>query len=401
MKKLFFLSLLLLCYLISAAQDTIPKQRNTPNQITTPDQLTVPKQPGIQNQSVIPNQQNVPTKQNVPAQSALPQQNVPVQPSVPQQVAPVQPSTSNQTVPVQPLGPQQNAPVLPSVPQQIAPIPPTASDQPAVLPPAPVRSAVTVPPSVPVQVTIPTQPSGAYQPAQSTTPNRNQNNIPSLNQTHYQSNAYQPMSEISKSENKAVRFTFIASPQVGWMTSGSRFSKSSKSKLGFAYGIESDIFLGSDRYSLLTGFVISSLGGTLKYEKPFKFNGSADTLPAKTKIEYFLRYIEIPLAIKLRSKNFNNNMRFFAQFGLDTWMNIKAKGSSSDGSFNKEIINDEVRFFAIGLNVGGGVEYDLGDKNSLTAGIIYSGSFNDATINSTIKDKTTINSLRIRLGFIF
>jgi len=94
-------------------------------------------------------------------------------------------------------------------------------------------------------------------------------------------------------------------------------------------------------------------------------------------------------------------MRFFAQFGLNTWMNIKAKGSTSDGSFNKEVIGDEVRFFALGLNVGAGLEYDLGDKNSLTGGIVYSGSFNDATSNSTISDKTTINSLRIRLGFIF
>ncbi len=328
MKKLFFLSLLLLSYLIGLAQDTIPNPRNTPTRITNPDQLSVPKQPTSPSQLTIPNQQSTPNTQNSPNQ-----QNVPVQPTAPQQANPV-------------------------------------------------------------------QPSGTYQPAQSTVPGTEQQNKPKVSQPNIQSSGYQPMSDIPRIGNKMVRFAFIASPQVTWLTSGSKLTKSNKNRLGFAYGIEGDVFLASDRYSLLTGFVISSVGGTLEYETPFRFNGSADQLPAKTKVDYFLRYIEIPLAIKLRSKDFNS-MRFFAQFGLNTWMNIKAKGSTSDGSFDKDMINDEVRFFALGLNVGAGVEYDLGDKNSITGGIIYSGSFNDVTSNSDISDKTTINSLRIRLGFIF
>jgi hypothetical protein len=306
-------------------------------------------------QDTIPNvnKRNPPSQINKPDQPTAPDQlNVPNQSSVP----------TRQTLPY-----QQNAPT-----QQ----------------------------AEPVQPSVPAKSADAYQPAQSAVPNYNQNNVPQGYQPNVQGSGYKQMSDAPKIGNKIVRFTFIASPQITWMTSGSKFARDSKSRFGFAYGIEGDIFLASDRYSFLTGLVISSLGGTMEYTTPFRFNGSRQPLPANTKVEYNLRYIEIPLAIKLRSKDFNN-MRFFAQFGLDTWMNIKAKGSTSDGSFNKEVIGDEVRFFALGLNVGAGVEYDLGDRNSVTGGIVYSGSFNDVTSNSDIRDKTTINSLRIRLGFIF
>jgi hypothetical protein len=364
MKKLLFISLFLFWYLFSFAQDTIPKitkPNNQQNQITPPDQLNVPNN----NQSTNPSQQVRPQEPNVPKPPN-------VEPYVPQQVNP----SYQQTVPAQP-----NAPGQPSVP-----------DQPGVQ-----RENLNVQPAAPVQPNAPAQMSGTYQQTQPTSPNQEYNRI---NPQNGQGLGYQTMSDLPRIGNKVVRFTFIASPQITWMTSGSKFARNSKSRFGFAYGVEGDVFLASDRYSFLTGFVISSLGSTMEYTTPFRFSGSPDLLPANTKVEYYLRYIEIPLAIKLRSKDFNN-MRFFAQFGLNTWMNIKAKASTSDGSFNKDAVNDEVRFFALGLNVGGGVEYDLGDKNSVTAGIVYSGSFNDATSNSTISDKTTINSLRIRLGFIF
>lgn len=360
MKKLIILSLFLVCYMTGIAQDTIPNTRRTPpGQINAPEQYTLP------NSQTVPNQQTAPYQQAVPNQPVVPNQ----QPY--QQNAPTQQN-------VQPSAPQQTYPAQPAVPAQS-------------------RDNVPTQPVAPVQPSVPAQSTGIYQPAQSTTPNYNQSNVP---QGYQPNSGYRQMSDAPRIGNKIVRFTFIASPQITWMTSGSKFARDSKSRFGFAYGVESDIFLASDRYSFLTGFVISSLGGTMEYTTPFRFNGSSEPLPANTKVEYNLRYIEIPLAIKLRSKDFNN-MRFFAQFGLNTWMNIKAKGSTSDGSFNKEIIGDEVRFFALGLNVGAGVEYDLGDKNSVTGGIVYSGSFNDVTSNSDISDKTTINSLRIRLGFIF
>jgi hypothetical protein len=197
---------------------------------------------------------------------------------------------------------------------------------------------------------------------------------------------------------RIVSFTFIASPQVSWMTSGSNEVINGKNHLGFDYGVEGDLSLRSDRYLFSTGLTVSSTGGSLRYRIPVIF--SDKSLPIGTTVDYHLKYLEIPLVLKLRSKDFNRS-RFYAQFGLNNWLNIKARATTSDGSFYDESVNDEVRLFNIGLNVGGGIDYDLGNHNYLTAGLVYTGSFFDTTNNSTVKDITTLNSLRIRLGFVF
>lgn len=206
------------------------------------------------------------------------------------------------------------------------------------------------------------------------------------------------VASIALTAQKKVSFTFITSPQFSWMTSDSKDVRNGMTRLGFAYGVESDVFFNSERYSITTGLTVSSTGGSLTYKIPVSF--SDKQLPGGTIVNYYLRYLEIPLAIKLRSKDFNRT-RFYAQFGLNNWLNIKNKASTSDRSFNNESINGEIRLFNVGINVGGGIEYDLGNKNAITGGIIYSGSFMDTTINPTVKENTTLNSLRVRLGFVF
>jgi hypothetical protein len=195
-----------------------------------------------------------------------------------------------------------------------------------------------------------------------------------------------------------VSFTFIASPQISWMKSGSSDVINGKNRLGFGYGVEGDIFIRSDRYAITTGLTVSSLGGSLRYRPAVSFSDKA--LPIGTLVDYRLRYLEIPFALKLRSKDFNRT-RFYAQFGLNSWINIKAMATTSDGSFYNDNVNDEVRLFNMGLNVGGGIDYDLGNRNYLTAGLVYTGTFFDMTRNVSVKDMTTLNSLRIRCGFVF
>ena len=197
---------------------------------------------------------------------------------------------------------------------------------------------------------------------------------------------------------KRFNLTFLASPQVAWMTSDSKEVKGDKSFLGFGYGVEGDFFLGNENYSILTGLTVSTAGGSLLYNRSITFDGIQ--LPIGTKVDYILKYLEIPLAVKMRTKDFNR-LRFYAQFGLTNWINIKSRATTSDHSFEKDAIKDEVRLYNIGLNVGAGVEYDLGHGNALTGGIVYSNGFTDVTTNSTINDATTLKVLRIRMGFIF
>ncbi len=194
------------------------------------------------------------------------------------------------------------------------------------------------------------------------------------------------------------KLTFLASPQVTWLKSDSKDISPDRSFLGFGYGIEGDFYLGSENYALTTGLTMSSAGGSLIYSPSINFDGKV--LPVGSKVEYFIKYVEVPVAIKMRSKDFNRT-RIFAQFGITNWFNVGTKASTGDNSFQKEGVKGEVKLYNIGLNVGTGLEYDLGHGNSLTGGLIYSNGLLDATSNSTISESTTLKVVRFRLGFVF
>ena len=197
---------------------------------------------------------------------------------------------------------------------------------------------------------------------------------------------------------KRFNLTFLASPQVSWLKSDSKEIRGDGGFLGFGYGVESDFFLGSENYAVTTGMTVSTTGGSLVYRQPVTIGGVM--LRAGTKVNYYITNLEFPLALKMRTRDFNR-YRYYAQFGFTNWFNIKTKATSSDQSFEKEIIKNEIRFYNIGLNVGAGLEYDLGHGNALTGGLVYSNGFTDATTNRSINDATTIKALRLRVGFVF
>ena len=197
---------------------------------------------------------------------------------------------------------------------------------------------------------------------------------------------------------KRFNLTFLASPQVSWMRSDSKDIKANGGFLGFAYGVEGDFFLGSDNYAINTGMTVSTSGGSFTYRQSIQLGGRV--LPIGTKVDYYLTNLEFPFALKMRTKDFNR-MRYYAQFGLTNWFNIKAGATSSDHSLQKESIKDQIRFYNIGLNVGAGLEYDLGHGNAVTGGLVYSNGFTDATKNIGVGDITNLKELRIRLGFVF
>lgn len=197
---------------------------------------------------------------------------------------------------------------------------------------------------------------------------------------------------------KKYDLTFIASPQVSWMTSDGKHIRNGKGFLGYAYGVEGDIFLRSDNYMIVTGMTVSTNGGSLIYNRPVQING----VPVRvgTSVDFNLTALEIPLALKMRTRNFNL-MRYFAQFGLTNWITIKSSETTNDEAFQEMASKHQITLFNVGLNIGLGLEYDLGRGNALTAGLIYSDGFSDLTKNPGMRENTSLNVLRLRLGFVF
>ena len=200
---------------------------------------------------------------------------------------------------------------------------------------------------------------------------------------------------------KHVRLSFSGSPSVNWMGTNNSDADMGKMILGYDFGVNGDFYFSADeRYSLFTGLLISNIGGQIGYHAKSDFQFAGVTLPAESQIKYRLRYVEIPMSIKLKTDQFRRTS-YWGMFGLSGMINIGSKGSSIDETLKKTSIHDEINPFNLAMNVGAGFDFDLGSSNSVSAALIFQNGLIDVTTNNTFNDKTIINSLKLKIGLIF
>ena len=199
------------------------------------------------------------------------------------------------------------------------------------------------------------------------------------------------------------RLSFTASPTVNWLSSDGQGVESGDITLGLDYGLDADFYFDDkNRYAFGTGVIISHTGGNLRYTDATAghVTFAGQSFPSGTTFHYALRYIEVPLTIKLRTGEFRR-WAYWGQFGFSGFVNIQAKGNSNNGTMSKTTINDEINLFNLALNLGFGSTFDLGGNNAIAVGLIYKNGFIDVTTNDQFKDKASLNSLVFKLGLLF
>jgi hypothetical protein len=187
-----------------------------------------------------------------------------------------------------------------------------------------------------------------------------------------------------------TRFSFILTPQISWVKSDHQDIDNKGSHFGYNFGLIMDRFF-SDNYAFTTGLTINTTGGKLAY--PSKMTGEAVDFEAMSQ-SYQLKYIEIPLGLKLRSEDMHRT-NIYGRFGLSPQINIQAKDKSGSS------ISDEVRLFDLGYHLGAGIEYSLGGRNALILGLLFNNGFMDVTDHDQFDDKAILNRLVFEFGFIF
>ncbi|MBC8004501.1 MAG: outer membrane beta-barrel protein [Verrucomicrobia bacterium] len=198
-----------------------------------------------------------------------------------------------------------------------------------------------------------------------------------------------------------IRLSFTTSPTINWMNSSNRDVDKQPLVLGYDFGINGDIyFTENDNYSFQTGLNIINSGGKLGFRANQGFAFAGEELEENVEIRYRLRYMEVPLNIRLRTEEFQR-VYYWGLFGLSPMVNIGARGDSDDGALRKATIHDEINMFNIGMNVGVGFDYDLGGNNSVSAGLIFQNGLTDVTTDNAFTDKTVLNSLKVRLALLF
>lgn len=222
------------------------------------------------------------------------------------------------------------------------------------------------------------------------------------------------------------RFGLQISPSVSWMnTDDSRISNQGTA-LGLKLATQAE-FVFAEKYSLATGIGFHfNTGGTMQSQYGGRFftesivegqpyNNPNELTGPQVLIDYSIQYVEIPLSLKLRTREFGTLTYFMEAPIFTLGFKSNAMGGLSGGGITQEVedlsIKREVNPFAFSWGFGGGVEYSILDGTRLFAGLTFQRMFLDATKDgddyvyedrvANDDPKATINSLTLRLGVLF
>lgn len=180
-----------------------------------------------------------------------------------------------------------------------------------------------------------------------------------------------------ENDDRKFRFGLHFSPNLAWLNASSDAYNGNGSDLGFSYGLSAEFFLAKN-YLFSTGFSITSLGGNLTYPGTFQDVNNNTFSPTKIEEAYNLKYIEVPLTLKLRTNEIGY-MTYYGNFGFKSGINYSASGDfdfkNQQVSRNDEDIDDDIKFFNMWLVVGAGAEYSISGNTTVMLGITFNNGF--------------------------
>jgi hypothetical protein len=196
-----------------------------------------------------------------------------------------------------------------------------------------------------------------------------------------------------------VKFNVEVDPQFAWFSSDEETVEPDGSIFHVHAGLNMDYYF-AENYAFVLGVGINNLGGTLLYADSTEFSSKGETLLVEPNqsVKLNLQYIDIPIGLKLKTEELGY-ATYFLQLGFNPMINLNAKASSEDKSFDKVDIKESINSFYLGYHVGLGVEYKLGGSTALIGGVRWSSGFTDVTDND--RANVTLNALSIHLGVLF
>jgi hypothetical protein len=215
----------------------------------------------------------------------------------------------------------------------------------------------------------------------------------------------------TQAQDGKFRFGVYMAPGTSWMKPFENNVKKDGSKGAFGYGIAAD-YQFHDRYAFTFGLQVNHEGGKVIITDSTEISTAGVTYKLLTdkKIQYKMQYLEIPLAIKLRTKDYNN-LRIFGQVGGAIGVPISSKwdyqvsGPGYTASVSKTKNLNEIIPVNLSMQLGVGAEYEIADKTNLYGGLFFTNGFTDVTKNkgdSKLNDgKISLSNLGLRIGVFF
>jgi len=196
--------------------------------------------------------------------------------------------------------------------------------------------------------------------------------------------------ELSAQDFNKYRFGFKIEPNMSWFNPKSNYLDASDNKLRFTFGLNAD-FHFTENYAIGSGMNVLTTGGELSYLRLLYENGQ-DYI-AKTTRDYALKYVEVPLTLKLRTNEIGY-ITYWGQFGVGLGVKVDASmdetysyeyekiGGAWEPISGKENVESEdvnvssdIRPLRIALIMGAGIEYSFSGSTALMAGLVFNNGF--------------------------
>lgn len=198
---------------------------------------------------------------------------------------------------------------------------------------------------------------------------------------------------INSTSAQGVKMGLSVTPNASWMVSTDYDHVPGDSKINFGFEFVTD-FMFEENLAFSTGVHVFNTGGDLSY---LVVDGDDDDYLLTVDRGYTLRYVEIPLTFKMRTKQIGYST-IYGRFGLGLGMNIRAEAEEARYRSWNEVANgvwapytvagspvsdvievqNDVRLFRSSMVIGGGVERSLGGTSSLVVGVNYNVGFSNS-----------------------
>jgi hypothetical protein len=126
-----------------------------------------------------------------------------------------------------------------------------------------------------------------------------------------------------------------------------------------------------------------------------------DTLKVNARSSYVLKYVELPIGIKMKTNEFNR-YRYFGQFGLVPGFNLSAK-ASNDAESNIDV-KDYTTDINMSMLIAVGTEYTISGSTTFLASLEFNNGFVDVLSKKNDNDpefKAISNYVALNLGIMF
>lgn len=226
-----------------------------------------------------------------------------------------------------------------------------------------------------------------------------------------------------QAQQRDLRFGIQSSPTFSWMSADENLIITDGTNLGLKLGLIGEYFF-RENYAVSSGIGFHfNAGGQLFYDQRYdrvslwpEVEGVPDTLAGGTAFKYSVQYVEIPIGLKLRTREFGY-LRYYIQPELGLWFQGRSRGNVKNSGLvdaDEDLdIGSAVANLNLSWGIGAGIEYSLSDNTSLVGGLAFQSGFADVTRDKNtalVRDgrqpeqddsKGRINSLVIRIGIMF